>query len=161
MLSAASRASGPNLKEIDMRLPKSWAARIGVVVAAGAIAVTGATAAANASTPAAPHVTRIPTTLTISNTTPVLHKNGVTTAIINGHLTAGTFNLRGLKVDLERLGPKGRWHLVQWARTRVHGHVFFRVHIGAKAANFRLVFPHTRNFAKSISLVDTISPATS
>jgi hypothetical protein len=148
------------LKELSMRLPKSWAARIGAVVAAGAIAVTGATAAANAST-AAPHLRKIPTELTISNSTPVLHKDGVTTSIINGHLTAGTFNLRDLRVVLERLGPKGRWHVVQWARTRVHGHVFFRVHILTTAANFRLVFPGTKNFAKSISLVDTINPATS
>jgi hypothetical protein len=142
-----------------MRLPKSWAARIGAVAAAGAIALTGATAAANAST--VPHLRKIPTELTISNTTPVLHKNGVTTSIVSGHLTAGTFNLRHLKVVLERLGPKGRWHIVQWARTRVHGHVFFRVHILTKAANFRLVFPGTRNFARAISLVDTINPATS
>ena len=141
-----------------MRLPKSLAVRIGGVAAAAAIAVTGATAAANAST-AAPAVHRIPTTLTISNTAPVAHPHQ-TTATVAGHLTAGTFNLRHLRVVLERLGPKGHWRVAQVKLTRVHGHVFFRVHVYKKAASFRLVFRGTRNFARSVSLVDTISPAT-
>jgi hypothetical protein len=141
-----------------MRLPTSLAVRIGGVAAAAAIAVTGATAAANAST-AAPAVHKIPTTLTISNTTPVAHPHQ-TTAIVVGHLTAGTYNLRHLWVVLQRLGPKGHWRFAQAKLTRVHGHVFFRVHVYKKAANFRLVFHGTRNFAKSVSLVDTISPAT-
>jgi hypothetical protein len=141
-----------------MRLPKSLAVRIGGVAAAAAIALTGATAAANAST-AAPAVQRIPTTLTISNTTPVAHAHQ-TTAIVIGHLTAGSFNLRHMRVWLERLGPKGHWRIAQMKRTGVHGFVFFRVHVFKKPANFRLVFRHTRNFAKSVSNVDTISPAT-
>jgi hypothetical protein len=141
-----------------MRLPTSLAVRIGAVAAAAAIAVTGATAAASAST-AAPAVHKIPTTLSISNTTPVAHPHQ-TTATVAGHLTAGTFNLRHLRVVLERLGPKGHWRVAQVKRTRVHGHVFFRVHIYKKAANFRLVFRGTRNFARSVSVVDTISPAT-
>ena len=140
-----------------MRLPKSMAVRIGAVAATAAIAVTGATAAANAAT-AAPAVHKIPTTLTISNSTPVAHKHQ-TTAVINGHLTAGAYNLRHLRVYLERLGLKGRWHVVNSALTRSHGHVFFRVHILKKPASFRLVFRGTRNFAKSVSAVDTISPA--
>jgi hypothetical protein len=142
-----------------MRLPKSLAARIGAVVAVAAIAVTGATVAANASN-AAPSVTRIPTHLTISNTTPKAHPNQ-TTSVVIGHLTAGPYNLRHLRVWLERLGPKGRWHIVQTKLTRIHGHVYFLVHIFKKPANFRLVFRGTRNFARSVSLVDTISPATS
>lgn len=141
-----------------MRLPTSMAVRIGTVAAAAAIAVTGATAAANAST-AAPAVQKIPTTLTISNTTPVAHPHQ-TTATVVGHLTAGTYNLRHLRVYLERLGPKGHWLVKQTKLTRPHGHVFFRVHIYKKPASFRLVFRGTRNFAKSVSLVDTISPAT-
>jgi hypothetical protein len=141
-----------------MRLPESMAARIGAVAATAAIAITGATAAANAAT-AAPAVHKIPTTLTISNSTPVGHRHQ-TTAVINGHLTAGAYNLRHLRVYLERLGLKGRWHVVNVALTRSHGHVFFRVHILKKAASFRLVFRGTRHFAKSISDVDTISPAT-
>lgn len=141
-----------------MRLPQSLAVRIGGVAAAAAIAVTGATAAANAST-AAPAVQKIHTTLTISNTKPVAHPHQ-TTAIINGHLTALGHNLRHLHVWLERLGPKGHWRVTQVKRTRVHGHVFFRVHVFAKPASFRLVFRGTRNFARSVSHVDTISPAT-
>jgi len=141
-----------------MRLPKSLAVRLGSVAAAAAIAVTGATAAANAST-AAPTVQKIPTTLTISNTTPVAHPHQ-TTATVVGHLTAGAFNLRYLRVFLERLGPKGHWQVKQMKRTRPHGHVFFRVHIYKKPATFRLVFRGTRNFAKSVSHIDTISPAT-
>src|SRR5215472_16401230 len=108
-----------------MRLPKSLVDRIGGVAAAAAIAVTGATAAANAST-AAPAVHKIPTTLTISNSTPVAHLHQ-TTAIVKGHLTAaGGYNLRHLRVWLERLGPKGHWRIAQMKRTRLHGHVFFR-----------------------------------
>lgn len=141
-----------------MRLPTSLAVRVGSVAAVAAIAVTGATAAANAST-AAPAVQKIPTTLTISNTTPVAHPHQ-TTAIVVGHLTAGTYNLRHLRVFLERLGPHGYWHVKQMKLTRPHGHVFFRVYIHKKAATFRLVFRGTRNFAKSVSLTDTISPAT-
>jgi hypothetical protein len=141
-----------------MRLPTSLAVRIGGVAAAAAIAVTGATAVATAST-AAPAVHKIPTTLTISNTTPVAHPHQ-TTATVVGHLTAGAYNLRHLRVYLERLGPHGFWHVKQVKLTRQHGHVFFRVHIYAKPATFRLVFRGTRNFAKKISVTDTISPAT-
>lgn len=141
-----------------MRLPTSLAVRLGSVAAAAAIAVTGATAAANAST-AAPAVHKIPTTLTISNTKPVAHAHQ-TTATVAGHLTAGAFNLRHLRVFLERLGPKGHWQVKQMKRTGPHGHVFFRVHIYKKPASFRLVFRGTRNFAKSVSHIDTISPAT-
>jgi hypothetical protein len=141
-----------------MRLPKSLAVRIGGVAAAAAIAVTGATAVATAST-AAPAVHKIPTTLTISNTTPVAHAHQ-TTATVVGHLTAVGFNLRHLRVWLERLGPHGFWHVKKVKLTRQHGHVFFRVHIFKKPATFRLVFRGTRNFAKSVSLTDTISPAT-
>jgi hypothetical protein len=140
-----------------MRLPTSLAVRIGTVAAAAAIAVTGATAAANAST-AAP-VQKIPTTLTISNTAPVAHPHQ-TTAIVVGHLTAGAYNLRHLRVWLERLGPKGHWNVKQVGRTHAHGYVFFRVHIFAKPATFRLVFRGTHNFAKAVSLTDTINPAT-
>jgi hypothetical protein len=141
-----------------MRLPKSLAVRIGGVAAAAAIAVTGATAVANAST-AAPAVHKIPTSLAISNSTPVAHPHQ-TTATINGHLTAGAYNLRHQRVWLERLGPKGRWFIAQTKLTRPHGHVFFRVHVFKKPATFRLVYRGTRNFAKSISHTDTIVPAT-
>jgi len=147
-----------------MRLPKSLAARIGAVGAVAAIAMTGATAAADASVvhpaaPAAAAVHRIPTHLAIANSTPVLHGQQ-TTAVVAGHLTAAGHNLRHLRVWLERLGPKGHWNVVKVNRTRPHGHVYFRVHVGKKAATFRLVFRGTRNFAPSVSLTDTISPAT-
>ena len=141
-----------------MRLPKSLAVRIGGVAAAAAIAVTGATAAANAST-AAPAVHKIPTTLTIRNTKPVAHEHQ-TTAIVVGHLTAIGYNLRHTRVWLERLGPKGNWRIAQTKLTRPHGHVFFRVHVFKKPATFRLVFRGNRYFAKSVSHIDTIVPAT-
>ena len=141
-----------------MRLPKSLAVRIGAVAATAAIAMTGATAAANAST-AAPAVHHFKTELSISNSKPVAHPHQ-TTAVINGRLTHAGFGLRDLRVWLERLGPKGKWHVVQVKLTRVHGHVFFRVHVFKKPANFRLVFRGNPNFAKSVSNVDTISPAT-
>jgi hypothetical protein len=143
-----------------MRLPTSLAARIGGVAAAAAIAVTGATAVATASTAAPAHSAgKIPTTLTISNTTPVAHPHQ-TTATVVGHLTAVGFNLRHLRVWLERLGPHGYWHVKQVKLTRSHGHVFFRVHVYAKPATFRLVFRGTHNFRKSTSVTDTIAPAT-
>jgi hypothetical protein len=50
--------------------------------------------------------------------------------------------------------------VVNWALTRRHGHVFFRVHILSKPVSFRLVFRGSKNFARSVSVVDTISPAT-
>jgi|SRR5580698_9470858 hypothetical protein len=143
-----------------MRLPKSWAVRIATVGAAAAIAVTGATAAANASTAAPAHVHHFATHLAISNSTPVLHANGTTTSVIDGRLTHGGFGIRGFKVVLEREGAHGYWHVVQHATTRLHGHVFFTVHVGKKAASFRLLFRQTRNWARSTSLVDTIAPAT-
>lgn len=142
-----------------MRLPKSLAVRIGGVAAAAAIAVTGATTVASAATvPVATVAHRIPTRLAVSNTKPVARPHQ-TTAIINGHLTAGHFDLRHLRVWLERLGPKGKWHVMQAKLTRPFGHVFFRVHVGSKPANFRLVFRGTRNFGLSVSRVDTISSA--
>jgi hypothetical protein len=141
-----------------MRLPKSLAVRIGGVVAAAAIAVTGATTAANAST-AAPALGKFHTTLTIRNTTPVAHPHQ-TTATVIGHLTSGRHNLSGLRVWLQRLGPKGHWFVAQMKRTRPHGHVFFRVHVFKKPATFRLVFRGNGNFKKSVSHIDTIVPAT-
>jgi hypothetical protein len=141
-----------------MRLPKSLAARIGAVAATAAIAVTGATAAASAST-AAP-VTKIPTALSIKNTTPVAHRP-LTTSVINGQLTAGKYDLRHLRVWLQRKSASGHWYVIQTKLTRRHGHVFFRVFFGKKAVSFRLVFRGTRNFARSVSAVDTIAPATS
>ncbi len=141
-----------------MRLPKSLAVRIGGVAVAAAIAVTGATAAANAST-TAPAVHKIPTTLTISNSRPVRHRHR-TTANVEGHLRAGSYNLRHMRVWLERLGRKGHWRIEQMKLTRRYGRVFFRVRIFRKPATFRLVFRGTRNFARSVSNIDTISPAT-
>lgn len=138
-----------------MRLPKSLAIRIGVVAATAAIAVTGATTAASAAT-AAPAEHRIPTTLTVSNCRPKVHLYQ-TTAVINGHLTAGTFNLRHEWVWLLRQSRKGFWYVTQAKLTRRYGHVFFLVHIGKSPVNFRLVFRGTRNFARSVSPIDRIS----
>ena len=141
-----------------MRLPKSLAARIGVVAATAAIAVTGATTAASAASAAPAPVAavahaahRIPTALTISNTLPK-HK----IAIINGHLTAGTYNLRHLRIWLLRKGYKGHWYVAQTRLTERFGHVLFWVHVGKKPVRFRLAFRGTRNFAPSLSSVVTI-----
>lgn len=146
-----------------MRRPASLVVRIGGVAAAAAIAVTGATTVASASiAPVAATAVahRIPTRLAISTTRPADRPHQAT-AIINGHLTAGRFDLRHLRVWLERLGPKGKWHVMQLKLTRPYGHVFFRVHVGARPANFRLVFPGTPNLDRSVSRVDTIASARS
>lgn len=149
-----------------MRVPTSLAARIGAIAATAAIAVTGATAVASAATSghaSASSVThavhRIPTRLAIRNTTPKAHLHQ-TTAIIIGRLSAGPFNVRHLRIWLLRQGQHGRWYVVQTKLTARHGHVAFWVHIGRNPVKFRLVFRGTRNFARSISAVDTIAPAT-
>ncbi len=134
-------------------------ARIGAAVAAAAIAATGATAVANAATAAPAKVT---TALSISNTTPKAHRHQ-TTAIVKGQLTAVSTHVspvRGVWVLLQRQGPKGHWFATKAERTGRHGWVAFRVHVRRHAVNFRLVFRGTKNFAKSKSAVDTISPAT-
>jgi hypothetical protein len=144
-----------------MRLPTSLAVRIGTVAAAAAIAVTGATTVASAAVvPAAvpAHAHRIPTRLAIGNSKPVARAHQ-TTAVLSGHLTAGRYDLRHLRVWLQRLGPKGKWDAVQTELSRPFGHVFFRIHVGKKPATFRLVFRGTRNFAPAVSHIDTISPA--
>ena len=139
-----------------MRVSSHLTARFGAAVAAAAIAVTGATAVANAATAAPAKVT---TALSISNSTPKAHQ---TTAIVRGRLTAvstHTSPVRGVWVLLQRQGPKGHWFAVKAARTGRHGWVAFRVHIRKAAVNFRLLFRGNRNFARSVSAVDTISPA--
>ena len=115
-----------------MRFPKSLVARIGAVAATAAIAVTGATSAASAATAApaatataAHYVHRIPTKLAISNTLPKGHYPN-RTVLINGHLTAGKYNLRHLRVFLVRRGYKGHWYVVQSQLTAKYGHVLFR-----------------------------------
>jgi hypothetical protein len=141
-----------------MRFPKSLAARLGAVAAAAAIAITGATTAANAATAApavAAHVHRIPTALAISNTLPKGHYPN-RTVLITGHLTAGKYNLRHLRVFLVRRGYKGHWYVVQTQLTAKFGHVLFRVHLGKKPASFRLAFLGTKNFAPSVSKAKTL-----
>jgi len=143
-----------------MRLPKSLLVRIGAVAATATIAVTGATSAANASIVTVAAVHRIPTHLAISNSKPTAQLNE-TVAVINGHLTAGKYNLRALRVWLLRQGAKGHWYIVKTELTRPYGHVLFLVHIGKRAVKFRLVYFGNRNFAPSVSAADTIAPATS
>ncbi|MGO8957930.1 MAG: hypothetical protein ACLQFR_11250 [Streptosporangiaceae bacterium] len=141
-----------------MRVSSHLAARFGAAVAAAAIAVTGAATAANAA--AAP--AKVTTALSISNTTPKAHRHQ-TTAIVKGQLTAvstQTSPVRGAWVLLQRQGPKGHWFAVKAERTGRHGFVAFRVHLRKSAVSFRLLFRGNRNFAKSVSAVDTISPAT-
>ena len=142
-----------------MRVSSHLTARIGAAVAAAAIAATGATAVANAATAAPAKVT---TALSISNTTPKAHRHQ-TTAIVTGRLTAVSTHIspvRGMWVLLQRQSPKGHWFAVKADRTGRHGLVAFRVHIRKHAVNFRLLFRGTKNFAKSVSVVDTIAPAT-
>lgn len=148
-----------------MRLPTSLAARIGAVVATTAIAVGGATAVASASAGSpnaaeAAAIHRIPTHLRIGNTKPVARAHQ-TTAVVGGHLVAGRYDLRHMWVVLQRLGRYGRWNRVHASLTRVHGYVFFLVHIGSRPATFRLVFRGTPNFGPAVSRIDTISPARS
>ncbi len=145
-----------------MRLPKSLAARFGAVAAAAAIAVTGATVAATAANAATAAPAKVTTALSIANTTPKAHRHQ-TTAIVYGQLTAvstKTSPVRFKPVFLERQGPKGNWFVVQIRKTNHSGWVHFRVHVRKVAASFRLVFRGTPNFAKAVSAVDTISPAT-
>jgi hypothetical protein len=143
-----------------MRLPKSLAVRVGAVCAAAAIGIGGGVAAADAAT-AAPAHTKVPTALSIANTTPKAHRH-VTTAVVYGQLTGPDGStIAGKRIFLQRQGPKGHWLVVQIGRTHANGWVRFRVHVRKTAANFRLVFRGQRNFAKSVSAVDTIAPATS
>jgi hypothetical protein len=141
-----------------MRLPTSLATRVGAVAAMAAIAVTGASGAASAATAAsAARATahRIPTALSITNSVPRRHPLQVT-SVINGHLTAGRFNVRNERVWLLRRSRTGIWFVVQTKLTRRYGHVFFRVHLGVKPVAFRLVFRGSANFARSVSAIDAI-----
>ena len=71
-------------------------------------------------------------------------------------LTSNSVPLRHLVVWLAKQNAKGKWHLVKRERTGRHGWVAFRVHV-FKTANFALVFRGTRNFAKSVSSVVTVT----
>jgi hypothetical protein len=143
-----------------MRLPTSLATRVGAVAAVAAIAVSGASGAASAATAASTGravatAHRIPTALSITNSVPRRHPLQVT-SVINGHLTAGRFNVRNERVWLLRRSRAGIWFVVQTKLTRRYGHVFFRVHLGVKPVAFRLVFRGSANFARSVSAIDTI-----
>lgn len=143
-----------------MRLPTSLAVRIGAVCAAAAIAVAGGVAVADAAI-AAPAHTKVPTALSIANTTPKAHPHQ-TTAIVYGQLTGpDNSTIAGKTIFLLRQGPKGHWLVVQIGHTHANGWVRFRVHVRKAAASFMLVFRGTRNFARSVSASDTIAPATS
>jgi len=143
-----------------MRLPKSLAVRVGAVCAAAAIAVGGGVAAAGSAL-AAPAHTKVPTALSIANTTPVAHKHQ-TTAVVYGQLTGpDSSTIAGKRIFLQRQGPKGHWFVVQIGHTHANGWVRFRVHVRKVAASFRLVFRGTWNFARAKSLSVTIAPATS
>jgi hypothetical protein len=143
-----------------MRLPTSLAIRVGAVAAVAAIAVTGMTGAASAATASSAHgavaaAHRIPTALSISHSVPRLHPHQVT-SVINGHLTAGRFNVRDQRVWLLRRSRAGIWFVVQSKLTGRYGHVFFLVHLGVKPVGFRLVFRGSLNFARSVSAIDAI-----
>jgi hypothetical protein len=143
-----------------MRLPTSLAIRVGAVAAVAVIAVAGANEAASAATVAGaagavPAAHRIPTTLSISNSVPRLHPLQVT-SVINGHLTAGRFDVRNQRVWLLRRSHAGVWFVVQSKLTGRYGHVFFLVHLGVKPVGFRLVFRGSANFARSVSAIDAI-----
>jgi hypothetical protein len=142
-----------------MRLPKSLAVRVGAVCAAAAIAVGGGVAAAGSALAAPAHV-KVPTSLSIANTTPVAHKHK-TTAVVYGQLTGPDGStIAGMPIFLQRQGPKGNWFVAQIGRTHANGWVRFRVHVRKVAASFRLVFRGKRNFAKAVSAAVTITPAT-
>jgi hypothetical protein len=138
------------------------AVRFGAVVAAAAIAATGATTAASAatvvpaSTAPAAQVHKIPTRLAIWTTAPRVNPDH-SLAIIKGHLTAGRFSLRHLRVLLVRRGALGHWFVAQAKLTDRYGRVFFWVHVGKRPVSFRLVFLGTRNLARSVSAEVTIA----
>jgi hypothetical protein len=142
-----------------MIVSTSLVAKAGAVVAAAAVGLTGAAAAADASTPA--HL-RVTTALSIANTTPKAHPHQ-TTAWVYGQLTAPNDMNAPIRRDwvwLQRQGPEGHWYAVQGERTGSHGRVRFYVHLYKNAVTFRLVFRGTRNLARSVSTTDTITPAT-
>jgi hypothetical protein len=141
-----------------MRVSKSLLARFGTVIAAAGIAVGSVAATADASTA---HKVKTVTILKASaKPVHVSKRHPYGTAHIVGQLTtAGTpaGQVTGARINLWREGAKGRWHLVQHARTGYHGFVRFRVfHVG-KGATFQLRFPGNRNFAHSRSSVIVIS----
>lgn len=147
-----------------MRVSKSLVARVGTVVAAAAIAVSGV-AAASAST-APPATVKTPTTLVVTAGPGHVrhHRYPHTVAWIKGHLTANTTPARdvsGVRVFLKREGRKGHWFVVQIGRTGRFGNVRFRVHALRKGASFELVFRGNRKLAASKSDVITIAPVTS
>jgi hypothetical protein len=143
-----------------MRLPTSVAIRLGAVAAVAAIAVTGATGAASAATVstadgAGQAAHRIPTALSVRNSVRIVHPLQIT-SVIDGHLTAGPFNVRGQRVWLLRRVRAGIWSVVQSKLTGRYGHVLFLVHLGVKPVSFRLVFRGSPNFARSVSAIDAI-----
>jgi hypothetical protein len=145
-----------------MRISKSLAVKVGAVVATAAVAVSGAMAAADAST-AASHPQKIATALSIGNTTPKAHPHQ-TTAWIYGQLTAPNDHNAPIRfhwVVLQRLGRRGHWYGVQAERTGRNGRVRFFVHVRKTAVTFRLIFRGNANLAKSVSAMDTIHPVSS
>ncbi len=61
-----------------------------------------------------------------------------------------------LTIWLERVGPNGHWRIVGHKFTGPHGRVVFIEHFTTKFT-VQLVFPGTKNFAKSTSAVVTVS----
>jgi hypothetical protein len=147
-----------------MRVSKSLVARVGTVVAAAAIAVSGVAAASASTAPQAK--VKTPTTLVATAGPGHVrhHRYPHTVAWIKGHLTSNTTpagEVSGARVFLKREGRKGHWFVVQIGRTGRFGNVRFRVHALRKGASFELVFRGNRNFAASKSNVITIAPVTS
>jgi hypothetical protein len=143
-----------------MLVSKALAAKVGAVLVAGGIAVSGV-AAANASTSPARHKVRTPTVLTAKvGPTHINKRHPYGAAHITGQLTVPTTpagQVTGARVLLERETAKGRWIVVQRGRTGFHGYVRFFVHHVAKGATFDLVFRGNKNFAPSKSNVIIIS----
>jgi hypothetical protein len=139
-------------------LSKTLAVKAGSVVAVAGLALGGAATVANAATASK---VKEPTILTAKvGPTHINKRHPYGAAHITGQLTGtGTPapQITGQRILLERENAKGKWVVVQHARTGRHGFVRFFVHHVAKGATFELVFRGNKNFAPATSNVIVIS----
>ena len=141
-----------------MLVSKTLAAKAGTAVAVAGLAVGGVAATADAATA---HKVKEPTVLTATvGPTHINKRHPFGAAHITGQLTGIGMpapQITGARILLERENGKGRWVVVQHARTGRHGFVRFLVHHVGKGATFELVFRGNKNFAPSTSNVIVIT----
>ena len=132
--------------------------RVGAAATAGAIAVTGVIAGADAAGAAVTHARRLPTSLSVREVShPVRHFDAV-----GGTLKSRRVALRGKVVYLagRRAGTDRRFVLLAAGRTGLHGGVAFRVHPAVRT-RYVLVFAGSANFRAARSGVVTAAPCRS